>query len=379
MLKEIVERGGCSIPWLHTEINLQTNQVKPCCKYADTVGTTTEKFVDVWSNKKYQQLRQDIETNTPHPNCSACDVTTGFSYKQFKNSAYQSMLEVKENDLPKIFHFTLKNTCNLACRMCHPTVSSKLAEVSKRSEYLNNFYKTKIVDNKFDLKKLAGSFVNARDITIGGGEPLIDEDCIDLIKMVADESNSLKRVVFSTNMMRFNQRLIDLLSTLSISVQFNISIDGPPHIHDYIRYGSQWEQIVKNLKFLRKNYKFGYGINTTISALNVGYIPETLDALTDIEYRIGIKFSHVMASPVLENHLHAGVLPNSVKELYRTKLLACNKRPDLIKTGLDLLECNKQQHWLQFVEFINEFDAVAGTDLVTVYSEIKSSLPVQMT
>ena len=373
MLKNIVANGGCSMPWLHTEINLQTNQVKPCCKYNDSIGSAQETFLAVWNNAKYNALRNSMSGGTLPTACSACNVSPGtFSYKEFKNSAYRFMLSTVPVT-PSVFHFTLKNTCNLACRMCHPTVSSRLAAVSEQSPYLKKFYNAKTVDNKFDLNKLKGSFKEAQILTIGGGEPLIDEDCIALIDMVATESSKLRQINFSTNMTKINQRLIDLLNTLSAKVNFNVSIDGPKHIHNYIRYGCDWNQIVSNLKFLRKNYRFNYGINSTVSVLNVGYLGEMLADISTLEQSTGIKFTHLMTSPVLENHLHAGILNNEAKALYSIKLnsIQCSNKDhtELIQTGLGLLQEDKHTHWPEFLEFTKAFDTMTKTDFKTVYPE----------
>lgn len=374
MLEDIVNQGGCSIPWLHTEINLQTNQVKPCCKYSSPVGSAEENFLHVWNNADYTALRTDMGNGILPAECSACAVPAGtFSYKEFKNSAYKFMLRIVPAT-PSVFHFTLKNTCNLACRMCHPTVSSRLASVSDQSPYLKQFYNIKPVDNKFDLTKLKGSFKEAQILTIGGGEPLIDEDCISLIDMVATESPKFRQINFSTNMTKINQRLIDLLNTLPVKVNFNVSIDGPAHIHNYIRYGCDWNQIVANLKFLRKNYRFNYGINSTVSALNVGYLGEMLDAIILLEQQTGIKFTHLMSSPVLEDHLHAGVLPTEVKALYSIKLnsVECKNKDsaELVQTGLRLLQEDRHINWQRFLEFTDAFDAVADTTLASVYPEL---------
>ena len=114
-LKEIVEkRNACSIPWIHTEVNLQTNEVKPCCKYRGVSGDLNLGLESVWNNPGYQQLRDDIARNQPHPACSACAVPDDvFSYKSFKNKNYMPRLhriDIAKPALPEIIHITLKNT-----------------------------------------------------------------------------------------------------------------------------------------------------------------------------------------------------------------------------------------------------------------------------
>ena len=36
---ELVKKQDlCSLPWTHAEISVQHNNIKPCCKYRDTLG-----------------------------------------------------------------------------------------------------------------------------------------------------------------------------------------------------------------------------------------------------------------------------------------------------------------------------------------------------
>ena len=382
-LSKLVEQGGCSLPWLHTEINLQSNQVTPCCKYKEHAGPANE-FKSSWYGNRFSKLRSDIVNDVKHHECHACDVSKdSFSYKKWKNDVYskRGLLESVNTDnvpLPKIFHFTLSNTCNLACRMCHPASSSKLFELSKKSVYLTNFYQY-TPQKKINIESFAGNFSNAVHLTISGGEPLVDEDCYKLIEMVKAESSNLKGIAFSTNMTKLNLKLIDLLVSLNVKIHFNTSVDGPPHIQEYVRVNSNWNEILKNISYLKSlSDNFIFGINSTISALNVGYIPELLETLDQAEKELGIKFTHIMSTPVLESHLHPGSLPEQVKNFYKDKLIKSTITSNimdshlLVPTGLELLD--KQQPEVElFQTFVTEFDRVVGTDYRKVYPEFGSA------
>lgn len=371
---DIIRNGICSVPWLHTEINLQTNQILPCCKYTGNSLGSPRDFVKVWQGVEYSELRQDLANNINRSECRACDVAEdSFSYKKFKNTAYQSFnQDISTGALPRVIHITLKNTCNFACRMCNPASSSRLDDISKKSRFLNDFYQTKI-DNKFDIKSLAGIFGNLERLTITGGEPLIDEDCIDLLSMVEQESTRFKSLTLSSNLSVIHPKIFTALEKTKADISVNVSIDGPGGIHEYIRYGCNWNTILMNLKKL-KSICYGMGVNTTISAMNVGYLHELIEAVMVLEAEAGIKFTHLMPTPVLEPHLHAANLPDHVKKLYKEKLIALNKNYDLpgantlIQTGISLLE-DKVQSNITVIGFLHEFDLVANTDYRTVYPE----------
>lgn len=372
---DIIENGNrCAVPWLHTQLNLQNNTVAPCCKYKK-LESPVESFIEIWTDGEFKSLRKDIVDGKINQNCEACNVPdTSFSYRSFKNKTftkYNISTNLDTNSFPKIFNISLKNTCNLACRMCSPYSSSKLGELSKKSVFLKNLYNFTEVNNKFNINDLKGSFKDVISVTISGGEPLIDSDCLDLLNLIKNESSNLRSISFSTNYTKPNKKIINTLNDLNCKVELNISIDGPRHINDYIRHGCNLNHIIENID---TNKNFLYGVNSTISLLNVGYIPELLLTLDEIARTTGVKFTHIMSSPVLEHLLHVGNLPKHVKNMYIEKLrnfknpLDVEGSVEIINTALHLLQ-EEKHNWHLTKEFLEEFDAVTKTSYKTLYPE----------
>jgi len=141
-IKQLVqERGVYSLPWVHTDISLTNNKVTTCCKYDGNIGTTNEPFPVVWK-RDFKQLRDNLENGVKVSECHACGVPeSAFSYKKWKNRQFLNRsefldFEAEEGQLPKVFTFTLKNICNLACRMCGPVNSSLLDSMTRKSPVL---------------------------------------------------------------------------------------------------------------------------------------------------------------------------------------------------------------------------------------------------
>lgn len=378
----VIDQDMCSLPWLHAEINLQNNLVQPCCKFKGSLGNVHDNFTDTWYNKEFTQLRKDMVSNNHIDACSACHVPKDvFSYKKWKNKLYTHMMSVDVDSpiLPKVFHFGLKNTCNLACRMCNPGLSSKLDQLTKKSNILQKYFPIQVTDNKFNIENLRGSFSNAEHVTFAGGEPTIDDDCLALIKIIKQESTKLRSVNFSTNMTRLNHELLQELSDLPGKVMLSVSIDGPPKIHEYIRYKCNWNEIIDNLMCIRKQYpKILLSINTTVSVLNVGYVVESLDLFHNLEDMLEIKMHHLMISPVIDKEfLHPSILPDSTKALYLEKLsnytgkCTIPESGNLIPTAIKMLSESPRSSMDNFKEYISEFDKIAGTDYKLLYPEFK--------
>jgi hypothetical protein len=379
-ITNIVNKNGCSLPWLHAEVNFQSGKILPCCKYTGGEDLI-DGFSSVWTGKLFSNLRDDIISDKLHKECSACDVNpNSFSYKKWKNEVYQKQgmlnnLTTDNIDYPKVFHISLSNTCNLACRMCSPGSSSKIVDLIKNNKNLISYFDP-VKSTNVDVSKLKGAFKNAVQLTFAGGEPLIDDDCYRLVEMALEESTNLATIVFSTNMTKLNKKLINLLAASKLKIMFNVSLDGPLYIQEYIRHGCKLQEIIDNIKFLKlTSHRFKFGINSTISALNAGYIPELIEQINQLEQECNVKFTHIMATPVLEDKLHAGALPNNVKEFYTSKLKnkelsLCNipGARSLISTALELM--SKDKDTSLFFRFLVDYDLATRTDYKVIYPEL---------
>ncbi len=387
IIKLVEEKGMCSLPWVHTEIDLQNNSIKPCCKYTENLGPVSEGFTNVWFNERSSQLRQDWINGVNRQECKSCDVgSDAFSYKKWKNKFYSEkfdfleQIDVETPQTPSIFHFSLSNTCNLACRMCNPQQSSKMAQMVRKHSELKKYLYLQPHQKKTNAEVLRGSFKNIEYITFAGGEPIIDDDTLAVIKMVKAESTKLKAVNFSTNLTNINDELFAELNSLDAIVGLSISIDGPPHVHNYIRYHCEWDTMMKNLAYILKNYpKIRFSTNTTVSAFNVGYVTDTLDTIQKLQQEFNVNFHSLMTSPVLDKQfMHPSILPQSVKDQYLEKINKYNKTlilkdsDYLIPTAIEMLNGKVDASLDTFIGYVNEFDRIAGTKTTDVYPEFKA-------
>jgi sulfatase maturation enzyme AslB (radical SAM superfamily) len=391
-LRYYVQKNGlCSIPWLSAEIQLQKNDISPCCKYMGETLTLDSDFKESWNSDFYKNLRQKFINGETVSECSKCNNNERFSYKNFKNKEFDVVLDDTlaslETPGPLHLQFAASNLCNLACRMCSPILSSKLASIMTPTLYKYD-YLSKTADNKNFEKKLENvksAFINIRSITISGGEPLLDPIVTELIKFASTESKWLKRIHFSTNMTVYNQELFELLDSMNVNVSFSISLDGPKHIHEYIRYKCSWDTIKENVANIRKHFpKFTFGINTTTSIYNVGYVKETLEAFLELEKELDFKVRTLKNGPVFNSQLRPAILPDHIKAEYIKRLdsigpelLTIPNSDILVSTARSMLnekvteaEAQNLRSLGHFYEFNNEFDRIAKTDFQSVYGKL---------
>lgn len=382
-LKTLVQdNSACSLPFVHVEANLQMNEIKPCCKITAPAAAASNEFKVTWFNNRFTELRTSMENSIPLRECKACNVPKeAFSYKNWKNQLYETIgilenVDTSSPQLPKVFNFSLSNICNLACRMCGPISSSRLESFAGKSEILAAAFGDYKFIPSYDLSKFSGSFKNTELVTIAGGEPMIDKLALELVRMLKVEAKKLRAINFSTNLTRVNEAFLDAITDLGVISSISISFDGPKTIHEYIRYGCSWDVMMDNIAKIKQLYPhFKYYANISINALNAGYMPELIVELNNIQERLGIEFKQIMASPVLQDHMHAKVLPPSVKQLYLQKFELFDKSN--IKTqGAELLIPTAKNLMSEigstskFKEYIEEFDRLVNTNYKEVYPEL---------
>ena len=380
--KIVDQKGACSLPWILAEIQLHTDLVAACCKYEGNLGSLkTTEFPVLWYNKNYENLRTDMIAGVTVDECKECHMSTEiFSYKDKKNKDYRPLMtrvDASNPSLPKVFHIGLKNVCNLACRMCNPNQSSKLDQFISKSPDLKKFYAVLTADNSVDPESLAGSFSEAIYVTFVGGEPMVDTDCLEILRLIKEESKKLREIIFVTNLTRLNHEILDIVYAMNIDVILAVSIDGPPDLQEYIRHFSKWEQIYDNMKYVRSKYpRIKFGFNSTISTMNVGYVSDTIKFLHDLEADLNVRFKYCNTSVVLDKEfLFPANIPEEIKSLYLEKLnnysgpLSIPGTAQLLASAKGLLKEQPKKDFEQFINFISEFDKRAGTDYKIVYPE----------
>lgn len=378
-MKSLIEEdGACGVAFLSAEVNFQKNEIMPCCKFTSTekYPTLDVPFDQTWNGPFLKKLREDWANNVEVPGCANCSDKTKYSFKEHKKRQMVVMLKdetLKDNVLPYNLQFSASNICNLACRMCSSELSSTWA--SLKSDILHEHKRSIKIDNKnFEkyIDNLKPGLPALRSITITGGEPFMDPVVTTLIKTVKETSPHIKHISFSTNMTVYNKELFDYLASMDITVAISVSLDGPKHIHEYIRYKCSYDLIKENLKRMKEEYNFIFSINTTTSALNVGYIKEFLDSIHELEEYTGIKFKELKNGIVFNNQLRVGVLPADIRLEYLKKLdgitydLNFNGADILINTARRLLT-ESHPYWNGFVRYIKEFDRVANTNFEDIY------------
>ncbi|MDY6930919.1 MAG: PqqD family peptide modification chaperone [Halobacteriota archaeon] len=209
--------------------------------------------------------------------------------------------------------------CNLRCVHCFLSAGSA-AEVELTTEEIKELMRS--------AKELG-----AKSVSIGGGEPLMRPDCIDLIKYALSID---LLVALGTNGTLIDEKTSEYLSKLPIKIQ--ISLDGArKETHDYIRGEGSYDLTMKGLNNLvEKGMLKDIVIAFTPMSRNVEEIPEIIDFALE-------KGIHVIQFPPLSSSGRAKsnwpeLMLNDDKMIWFWDYVS--KRSTELKGRLDLLaEC----------------------------------------
>lgn len=134
---------------------------------------------------------------------------------------------------PFKIYIDITDKCQLNCKHC----------LTKKLNLQNEIEYEKIKDIIYECKE-HGAFL----VKLGGGEPLLHPNILDIIKGFSD-ANML--VSLSTNGYLINDNLAKFMKKYNVKV--SISLEGPKEVNDYIRGRGHYEAAIRALKVLKRN------------------------------------------------------------------------------------------------------------------------------
>ena len=299
-LKQYIKKHDnfCIYPFIHLDILTNVDgsmSAGPLCCSANGLNPShvlkleKETLLGDFGNPKFEELRQQIRKNKLPDAChQQCPKNQKVTHRTVMNDYYKEQVQFKtiiEN--PRLIRLNWKfgNHCNLACRMCAPSISShfnKVLSSSSESLKLNlekfNLYPSKRGDkinrtNDVTLKKLKNMLPHLQYLQTSGGEPFLSNELDNFLK-TAIETKDCEHIELeiTTNGTKFIKEKLDLISKFKY-IRFVISIDGTDSIYDYIRYPFKYSILRKRLEYLAEYIKeYDLGNKTEVSIICMGMI-----------------------------------------------------------------------------------------------------------
>jgi organic radical activating enzyme len=272
MSNRLTNGAFCALPFISAFQNLNGSQYL-CCHSDIPIDSTASDATN--------ELRKKIWNGEKIPHCTKCyDLEEKKSHSErsrattflMKDPEINEYLTTWTPDTPnKIYYYDIRfdNKCNLACITCEPKASSLWSK------------ELGIELPKYESKFNLDDCVKAKKIYLAGGEPLIIDQYIDLIKKISKLENQ-PELVINTNLTRVSESLKPLLSKIK-NLTLTVSVDSFGKVNEYHRWPMKWSKFVNNLNWVRDNLQCTVQFNTVVDAVSISNIHRLveIEQLTD--------------------------------------------------------------------------------------------------
>lgn len=304
----------CMLPFM--TLNTRTNGgIKPCSEIQipliqknstvenihnntnGQINLTRHRLDEAWNSEFMVDFRRRMLNEEYIKPCETCyhlekmgSVSKRKSYNEkFFDDHKNLVQEAADNNgrmttMPIWWELRFSSICNESCRMCNPKTSSKMRE--EFSEYVdelpksvkeNTIYSIRdfkkfgyLRDNEFFLDQFYKNLPDIRYLEIHGGEPTTDLKLFEVLKTVTETGYSKNiHLHVHSNIHRLREKDLEIWNQFK-SGWLGISIDAYDEENEYIRYGSKWSNIEKNLKMIKSlGPHWKKLIATTVMSYNV--------------------------------------------------------------------------------------------------------------
>lgn len=435
----MISKTFCILPWMHLSTR-PNGDYRMCCyvdknniiKDSHSFNAGTSNIVDVFNSEYMRKIRLKMLKGEWNKDCERCrekelvGVNSGrLNWMHLVSKFDLDILPITNEDgsvnaLPIYLDIRLGNFCNLACRMCSSTDSSKWYK-----EHMELNKSNKIVDTHGDiLLKLNSNnklytndyswyknsnFWEQLDFIIDntdklllylvGGEPLIIKEHETFLNRYSNTEQAKKIMLsYNTNLTSVPDKFVQQWKSFK-SVKLSCSVDGMKSVTEYQRWPSKWNIILKNLIKINNlcrsdNRKFTSTIDCVVTIYSVFHIPEFIWWLlnNDLNYISNTLRPRNVLNIIIADRpmcLTIKLLPNSIqtkiKEKYskwigeiNTSKFDSELKNNVIKTLEKILQFmskgkpkNKNKNLEEFKRYTLFLDKSRNQNLLDVVPELE--------
>jgi sulfatase maturation enzyme AslB (radical SAM superfamily) len=348
-------KSFCFHPFLAL-INID-NEVTCICPKNSKPITKVQNIIDWQTDLNYKKIRDKmLSGELISERCYDCydrEAEGQESTRQFETLEWAIRIDANSTeDFTKIkspLYYEIKpnNLCNIMCRTCDDARSHLIEREWKsigipltKLEWIEEGWESAEISlsqdkfNGYQFDKI--DFDTVERIYWGGGEPTVMPEFYEFLeKCIAIEHTSFELEI-GTNGMKISNKLLSLLEKFN-NVNFALSYDGYQKINDYIRWGSNFDTVVKNSrKILDHGHKIS--LQSVFSMYSITRMHEVFE-FYDSEYpKFGalVQVAGGMDDIIMPyNHPRPDLVIESMLRCQQTKVYYANGRS--VKSMVDLL------------------------------------------
>ena len=256
----------CMLPWMHLHA-FPDGRAYPCCFALDKLpvgDVNKDSMEDVFNGEKMKQMRLNMLNNKKSRECFKCydqEDSGFFSLRLSSNKHFGHNINMVDNTKPdgtadfiiKYWDIRFSNLCNMACRSCGTWFSSNWYEDHKKLTGAppNHAKIMKAGRGSNDIwEQLLQQFDHVEQFYFAGGEPIIMEEHLRILKELDKRKMYHVRLIYNTNFSKSKFKGTDIFELWnkfdSVSVGASLDAEGPRA--ELMRKGTVWEETVANRK-----------------------------------------------------------------------------------------------------------------------------------
>lgn len=318
--------------------------------------------------------------------------------QSYRQSPHASMLQqVNSVTMPRDIHIDLGNYCNLACKMCSPDASSKIASHYRDWQILDrNHVGLDWTKDEATWHRVVTEILEIPDLAnihFMGGETVLTPRFEDFLDACILANRTDFALSFVTNGTQINAKLLAKLQKFQ-KVNIEISIESLDHnVNTYQRQGTNTDCVLRNLQIVRDWADANHAtitIRSALSLLTVG----TYHTLLEFCWNHDLVIKRLTVTHPA--YLDLTILPESVRQIYKVKYLEEAARLGSGKLPADINRSNPQHAKLivaseidacitllssdrpadadkrlaEMVGWCKKWDQIYGYDALTTYPEL---------
>lgn len=256
-----------------------------CCSSKTKLDLTPIEFS---KSSHISEVKKSISQGTVPHDCELCVKLESQNYPSTRTLALQDWDYTIDTVPDKILYLDLRhsNLCNFSCRSCEPDFSSEIAREIQENLKLSMYHTpTNIhLENHKSQQDIKDLLPSLQRINFTGGEPLLIKENINVLEGLIRAGNTDCEILITTNASVINGKILDLIKQFNC-VHWTISIDAIGTAAEYIRNGTVWTTVEKNITQILQT-KQSVAFNTVISAYSM------LDLSNLVKYFKDLKSLH---------------------------------------------------------------------------------------
>lgn len=267
----------CPLPYMH-RIIYPDGEISQCCMSRKRFHMGFDQFDN---SSELQDIKSALGRGMFPDACAGCRDLEESGHKSLRQEALEEY-----TDFSQVTYLDVRfsNKCNLSCRMCSPEFSSRIAKEEKVDTPYTHIDEKVVNDIKNSLK-------NVTKLMFTGGEPMIIDEIKEICEYAVSEGYSKDiHLVFTTNGTKIDDEWAEISRQFK-DVHWTFSVDGVGELNDYIRYGSSWEIVDRNIRKIMKE-GWSVGINTVVSSYNIMYLGDLFNYGEELSGEYDSPFDH---------------------------------------------------------------------------------------